>query len=104
MKLQGRDNAWTLFTANAQSSVFLDVWGDWSMSTLFVNNLNTASGTTIQVASGKTIIRLPVLQVQSGQTDTQLTKSNVFWYYIYRCWIICNTPKFNNSQIYVIAI
>ena len=74
------------------------------MSTLFVNNLNTASGSTIQVASGKTIHQPgSVLQVvtktfgdqttvtSSGTTYTDVTNGT-----------ITITPKFNNSQILII--
>ena len=74
------------------------------MSTLFVNNLNTASGSTIQVASGKTIHQTgSVLQVvtktfgdqttvtSSGTTYTDVTNGT-----------IAITPKFNNSQILII--
>ena len=74
------------------------------MSTLFVNNLNTASGSTIQVASGKTIHQTgSVLQVvtktfgdqttvtSSGTTYTDVTNGT-----------IAITPKFNNSQIVII--
>ena len=33
-------------------------YGDFSMSTLFVNNLNTASGTTITLPTGKQLVEL----------------------------------------------
>ena len=46
-------------------------------STLKINNLDTASGTDITVASGKTIKAAGmIVQVQSGQLDTQFTMSS----------------------------
>ena len=44
------DNAW-----NYSGGVSM-TYGDCTMSTLFVNNLNTASGSTITVPTGKTIV------------------------------------------------
>lgn len=74
------------------------------MSTLFVNNLNTASGTDITVASGKTI-KAPgmIVQVQSGQTDTQVTKSSSLATFSDTGLSVTITPKYSNSKIYVIA-
>ena len=52
------------------------------MSTLFVNNLNTASGSTITIPTGKQLvgtdinsIKAPgmIVQVQSAETSVQLT-------------------------------
>tara|TARA_B100000941_G_scaffold209882_1_gene153622 strand:+ start:474 stop:1010 length:537 start_codon:yes stop_codon:yes gene_type:complete len=74
------------------------------MSTLFVNNLNTASGTDITVASGKTI-KAPgmIVQVQSGQTDTQFTKSSSLATFSDVGLAVTITPKFSNSKIFVMA-
>ena len=56
---------YTLYCRNNGSGMYLSVnWnnsycydglGDCTMSTLFVNNLNTASGSTITIPSGKTL-------------------------------------------------
>ena len=72
------------------------------MSTLFVNNLNTASGTDITVASGKTI-KAPgmVVQVQSGQCITQTTLSSNRATYTDVGLSVTITPKYANSKIYV---
>ena len=72
------------------------------MSTLFVNNLNTASGTDITVASGKTI-KAPgmVVQVQSGQCTTQTTLSSSRTTYTNVGLSVTITPKYANSKIYV---
>ena len=79
------------------------------MSTLFVNNLNTASGSTITLPTGKQLIgtdansiKAPGMVVQlvdaTGATQTSLTANNV--------WTATNavvsiTPKYNNSKIYL---
>jgi len=72
------------------------------MSTLFVNNLNTASGTDITVASGKTI-KAPgmIVQVQSGQTSTQTTLASNRTTYTDVGLSVTITPKYANSKIYV---
>ncbi len=71
------------------------------MSTLFVNNLNTASGTTIQVASGKTIHQPgTIIQVVNGpansarlaSTSTSYTNTPI---------TATITPKFATSKILV---
>ena len=74
------------------------------MSTLFVNNLNTASGTDITVASGKTI-KAPgmIVQVQSGQTSNQLTLNSNQSTQTDVGLSVTITPKYSNSKIYVIA-
>ena len=74
------------------------------MSTLFVNNLNTASGTDITVASGKTI-KAPgmIVQVQSGQLVTQFTKNSSLGTYSDTGLSVTITPKYSNSKIYVNA-
>ena len=73
-------------------------------STLKINNLDTASGTDITVASGKTI-KAPgmVVQVQSGQLDTQLTLSSNRTTYTDTGLSVTITPKYSNSKIYVNA-
>lgn len=71
------------------------------MSTLFVNNLNTASGTTITVPSGKSLIAPNhVIQTTNttGNTQTSVTTNNT--------WtatdaVVTITPKFNDSKIYL---
>ena len=71
------------------------------MSTLFVHNLNTASGTTIQVASGKTIHQPgTIIQVVNGpansarlaSTSTSYTNTPI---------TATITPKFATSKILV---
>ena len=74
------------------------------MSTLFVNNLNTASGSTIQVASGKTIHQTgSVLQVvtKTFGDQTSVTSSGTTYTDVTNVTITI-TPKFNNSQILII--
>ena len=82
------------------------------MSTLFVNNLNTASGSTITIPTGKQLIgtdtnsiKAPgmVVQVQSGQCISQTTlSSNKTTYTDVGCSVTI-TPKYSNSKIYVTA-
>ena len=74
------------------------------MSTLFVNNLNTASGTDITVASGKTI-KAPgmIVQVQSGQLDTQFTMSSNQSTQTDVGLSVTITPKYSNSKLFVQA-
>ena len=70
------------------------------MSTLLVNNLNSASGTTITVASGKTI-KAPgmIVQVVNTQSNTQYSASNIGTLtYLYQVAI---TPKFSNSKFLI---
>ena len=78
------------------------------MSTLFVNNLNTASGTTITVPTGKTIIGTDtgsikaqggVIQVVQGTTATRVYISTGT--YTFTGLTASITPKFNNSKILV---
>ena len=73
------------------------------MSTLFVNNLNTASGTTITVPTGKQL-KAPgmVIQMQNsvlaGGVDT--TNSASFL----DTGLSCNiTPKYSNSKILIMV-
>ena len=58
------------------------------MSTLFVNNLNTASGTTITVPTGRQVIgtdsstfKQPgmILQTAVAQSDSKITKDSTSW-------------------------
>jgi len=74
------------------------------MSTLFVNNLNTASGTDITVASGKTIKAAGmIVQVQSGQLDTQFTMSSNQSTQTDVGLSVTITPKYSNSKLFVQA-
>ena len=82
------------------------------MSTLFVNNLNTASGSTITIPTGKQLIgtdinsiKAPgmIVQVQSGQLDTQLTLSTNKTTQTDTGLSVTITPKYSNSKIFVIA-
>ena len=78
------------------------------MSTLFVNNLNTASGTSIALASGKTLdasggtLTPSVGQVVQIATNTitqasfQTTSTS---FTDVTGWFVNITPKFNNSKI-----
>ena len=50
------------------------MYGDWSMSTLFVNNLNTASGDTITLPTGKKI-----RGVDAGSIAASYYQCNI-WY------------------------
>ena len=86
--------------------------GDWSMSTLFVNNLNTASGSTITIPTGKTLvgtdtasIKAPgnVIQVVTKTFGDQTTVTSYGTTYTdVTNGTIAITPKFNNSQILII--
>ena len=78
------------------------------MSTLFVNNLNTASGTSIALASGKTLdASAGVLTPSAGQivqiatnTITQGTFQTTSGTFTdVTGWFVNITPKFNNSKI-----
>ena len=76
------------------------------MSTLFVNNLNTASGTDITVASGKTI-KAPGSVVQFAHRDptaamvSQVQASSTS--YTNTNYSISITPKYANSVILVVG-
>ena len=81
-------------------------------STLKINNLDTASGTTITIPAGKQIIgtdqmsiKAPgmVIQVQSGQCITQTTKSSSLGTYSDVGLSVTITPKYSNSKIHVHA-
>ena len=72
------------------------------MSTLFVNNLNTASGTTITVPSGKVLTApghiIQVVDVSGNTQSTTTSKTNV------RVGVeAAITPKFSNSKIIVLC-
>ena len=82
------------------------------MSTLFVNNLNTASGSTITIPTGKQLvgtdinsIKAPgmIVQVQSAQTSVQLTLNSSQSTQTDVGLSVTITPKYSNSKIYVIA-
>ena len=78
------------------------------MSTLFVNNLNTASGTTITIPTGKQVIitdegglRVPgtVIQVVENGSTTQFSQGGTsFTDTNLTCTI---TPKYSNSKVLV---
>ena len=78
------------------------------MSTLFVNNLNTASGSTITIPTGKTLvgtdtvsIKAPgmVVQVVHSTFNTQIyTTSTSF---VTTGHTVTITPKFSNSKILI---
>ena len=83
------------------------------MSTLFVNNLNTASGTTITVPTGKQLIvtdegavRVPgtVIQVVNAEKlDTASTNSGMGTSWVDTGLSCTITPKASNSKILVHA-
>ena len=84
--------------------------GDITMSTLFVNNLNTASGSTITIPTGKQLvgtdtnsIKAPgmIVQVQSGQCVSQTTLGSNRTTYTDVGLSVTITPKYSNSKIYV---
>ena len=78
------------------------------MSTLFVNNLNTATGTTITIPTGKQLIgtdavsiKAPgmIVQVVHSTFNTQIyTTSTSF---VTTAHTITITPKFSNSKILI---
>jgi len=73
------------------------------MSTLFVNNLTTASGTDITVGSGKTI-KAPgmIVQVQhKAVPNTTRTGSTTSTSYVATGEYVDFTPKYTNSNIYI---
>ena len=73
-------------------------------STLKINNLDTASGTDITVASGKTIKAAGmIVQVQSGQLDTQFTMSSNQSTQTDVGLSVTITPKYSNSKLFVQA-
>ena len=81
------------------------------MSTLFVNNLNTASGSTITVPTGKQLIgtdtnsiKAPgmVIQMQNSTYPGGSTQSSPSSFT--DTGLTCNiTPKYSNSKILVIV-
>ena len=77
------------------------------MSTLFVNNLNTASGTDITIPTGKKLVvtdtgglAVPgaVIQVVQGEVLTQITNSSSSYGSVVSQAI---TPKFSSSKILI---
>ena len=81
-------------------------------STLKINNLDTASGTTITIPTGKQLIgtdtnsiKAPgmVVQVQSSQTITQTTLASSRTTFTDVGLSVTITPKYSNSKIYIIA-
>ena len=91
-----------------------ECYGDCTMSTLFVNNLNTASGTTITVPTGKKVGTdyQGLMDTPSGNmllklfnahhlfgditTSSQSTTDVVI--------IVTITPKYSSSKIYVMGV
>ena len=78
------------------------------MSTLFVNNLNTASGSTITVPTGKQLIvtdqggmRVPgsVIQVVNSINTTHASSNTASWAATDVAATI--TPKYNTSKVLV---
>ena len=68
------------------------------MSTLKVNNIDTQTGTTISVASGKVLTQPgSVLQVISTGTIAATTVSSAAW--TDTNYTLSITPQFNNSKI-----
>lgn len=80
------------------------------MSTLFVNNLNTASGTTITVPTGKTLVgtdegafRVPGTVLQVVQVATTTTTSTTSTSFVDTGMTATITPKSSSSKILVTA-
>ena len=82
------------------------------MSTLFVNNLNTASGSTITIPTGKTLIGTDTASIKAPgnivqvvtktfSDQTSITSSGTTYTDVTN-GTIAITPKFNNSQIVII--
>ena len=81
-------------------------------STLKINNLDTASGSTITIPTGKQLIgtdtnsiKAPgmIVQVVSGQLDTQLTLSTNKTVKTNTGLFVTITPKYSNSKLFVQA-
>ena len=78
------------------------------MSTLYVNNIDTESGTNITIPTGKKLVvtdegglAVPgtVVQIQNTQNATQYSANNIGTLtYLYQVSI---TPKFSNSKFLV---
>ena len=82
------------------------------MSTLFVNNLNTASGSTITIPTGKTLvgtdegtIRAPgaVLQVKTATDSTERTSASSSFVTASNTLAVTLTPKSTSSKVFVTA-
>tara|TARA_B100000035_G_scaffold129895_1_gene110402 strand:- start:1111 stop:1641 length:531 start_codon:yes stop_codon:yes gene_type:complete len=82
------------------------------MSTLFVNNLNTASGSTITIPTGKTLvgtdegtIRTPgaVLQVKTATDSTERTSASSSFVTASNTLAVTLTPKSTSSKVFVTA-
>ena len=81
-------------------------------STLKINNLDTASGSTITIPTGKQLIgtdinsiKAPgmIVQVVSGQLDAQLTLSTNKTVKTDTGLTVTITPKYSNSKLFVQA-
>ena len=84
--------------------------GDITMSTLFVNNLNTASGTTITVPTGKKVvvtdqggITAPGTVVNTVQLQVSAGSSTASTSDVAMCTIGTYTTTVANSKIYIDA-
>ena len=78
------------------------------MSTLFVNNLNTASGTTITVPTGKKLvgtdgggISAPGMIVQVKEVVSTATYSTTSTSYVGTGVVVSITPKFQSSKFII---
>ena len=77
------------------------------MSTLFVNNLNTASGSTITIPTGKTLKSTDTPIVGAGNviqvlsTPMNASKSTQSTSFVGTGHSVTITPKYNNSKMYL---
>ena len=72
------------------------------MSTLFVNNLNTASGSTITIPSGKTlkVTDTPIVGVEMLFNDLTNGSNPLCKYQIVNFFYSNQTNYFNNTKIF----
>ena len=84
------------------------------MSTLFVNNLNTASGSTITIPTGKQLVGTDaasiyapgmVVQMAERAGDNNVSRAaSTSTSYVATNLQVTITPKFNNSKIIVLIV
>jgi len=81
------------------------------MSTLFVNNLNTASGSTITVPTGKTIIGTDIGSIKAPGTPIQVVHTTIQTHpqysstsYVATDVEVAITPKFADSKFLLEAV
>ena len=81
------------------------------MSTLFVNNLNTASGTTITVPTGKTLVGTDIGSIKAPGTPIQVVYNSVQTHAQYDSTSyaatdveVAITPKFATSKFLIEAV